>query len=247
MAGAQAYQEAHLPRDEAVAILDSRNRVSIAGLASALPNGNYTYALRELDHPNQRQSQLVIEKNGPSITLALPSSGLFDVTIADNLNTPRIDLLVAAADEKRGVHLLKSFRDAKALLENWNGNYQGWPVHDFLRAYLESLVLGIPPSTTRKHTAFADIDDASNRAVTAEPAFSPEPGVFGGDTAVRLRCGTPGATIHYTVDGSQPFRSSPVYGAPIMVKGTALTIKAFATADGKRDSAVVTGIFRIGN
>jgi len=245
-AGAKGHRDAHLPRDEAVAVLDSRNRVSITGLASALPNGDYTYELRGLDHPNQRQSQLAIEKNGPSITLAVPFPGLFDVTITDNLNTPRIDLLVAAADEKRGVHLLKSFRDAKALLENWNGNYQGWPVHDFLRAYLESLVSGVPPSPTRKQ-ALATVNEANSRSVAAEPAFSPQPGVFGGDTAVRLRCGTPGATIHYTVDGSQPFRSSPVYGAPIMVKGTALTIKAFATADGKRDSAVVTGIFRIGN
>jgi hypothetical protein len=245
-AGAKGHRDAHLPRDEAVAILDSKNRVSITGLASALPNGNYTYELRGLDHPNQRQSQLAIEKNGPSITLALPSSGLFDVTIADNLSTPRIDLLVAAADEKRGAQLLKSFRDAKALLEDWNGDYQGWPVHDFLRAYIESLVSGVPPSTTRKQT-LATVDEGTGRGVTAEPAFSPQPGVFGGDTAVRLRCDTPGATIHYTVDGSQPFRSSPVYAAPIMVKGTALTIKAFATADGKRDSAVVTGIFRIGN
>jgi hypothetical protein len=36
-----------------------------------------------------------------------------------------------------------------------------------------------------------------------------------------------------------------VYRAPIMVKGTELTIKAFASAAGSRDSAVVTGIFRI--
>jgi len=246
MDGAKGHQDTHLPRDEAVAILDSQNRVSIAGLASALPNGDYTYSLRGLDHTYQSHSQLVIEKNGPSITLALPSSGLFDVTIADNLNTPRIDLLVAAADEKKGAHFLKSIRDAKALLENWNGDYQGWPLHDFLRAYLESLVLGIPPSTTRKQT-LATVNQTNSGDVTAEPAFSPQPGVFGGDTAVQLRCDTPGATIHYTVDGSQPLRSSPVYGAPIMVKGTALTIKAYATAAGKKDSAVVTGIFRIGN
>jgi hypothetical protein len=30
-----------------------------------------------------------------------------------------------------------------------------------------------------------------------------------------------------------------------MVKGTELTVKAYATAPGKKDSAVVTGIFRI--
>jgi len=60
-----------------------------------------------------------------------------------------------------------------------------------------------------------------------------------------LRCDTPGATMHYTVDGSQPFDNSPIYHAPIMVKGTELTIKAFAVAPGEKESAVVTGIFRI--
>jgi hypothetical protein len=32
-----------------------------------------------------------------------------------------------------------------------------------------------------------------------------------------------------------------------MVKGTALTIKAFAIAKGNAQSAVVTGIFRVGD
>jgi hypothetical protein len=85
----------------------------------------------------------------------------------------------------------------------------------------------------------------SNDGVAREPKFSPEPGVFAGDTEVRLRCATPGAVIHYTFDGSQPVASSPVYTAPISVKGTELTIKAFASAPGKKDSAVVTGIYRI--
>jgi hypothetical protein len=86
---------------------------------------------------------------------------------------------------------------------------------------------------------------ASSGAVAAEPKFSPEPGVFDGDTQVTLRCSTPGAVIHYTFDGSQPVASSPVYTAPISVKGTELTIKAFASVSGKKDSAVVTGIYRI--
>jgi hypothetical protein len=62
---------------------------------------------------------------------------------------------------------------------------------------------------------------------------------------VTLRCETPGAVIHYTFDGSQPSASSPVYSAPISVKGTELTIKAFASVPGGKDSAVVTGIYRI--
>jgi endoglucanase len=80
---------------------------------------------------------------------------------------------------------------------------------------------------------------------TAEPSFSPNPGLFDADTEVTLHCSMQNAIIRYTVDGSQPTSSSPIYRAPIMVKGTALTIKAFAGGSGLRDSAVVTGIFRI--
>ncbi len=78
-----------------------------------------------------------------------------------------------------------------------------------------------------------------------EPRLFPDPGVFAGDMEVTLQCDTPGATIHYTFDGSQPVAASPIYTAPIEVKGTELTIKAFASVPGKKDSAVVTGIYRI--
>ena len=81
--------------------------------------------------------------------------------------------------------------------------------------------------------------------MTAEPTYSPKPGLQPGAVEVTLRCGTPGATIRYTVDGSQPMAISSEYQAPIVVKGTELTIKAFAAAPGKKDSPVVTGTFRI--
>jgi chitinase len=87
--------------------------------------------------------------------------------------------------------------------------------------------------------------EARADGTAGEPRLFPEPGVFTGDIEVILRCDTPGAVIHYTFDGSQPLASSPVYDAPISVKGTALTIKAFASVPGKKDSAVVTGIYRI--
>ena len=139
---------------------------------------------------------------------------------------------------------MKSFQDMTALIHDWNSNYQGWPIHDFQRAYLESLVLGIKPTENDTQAAITT-KKAPRAGITAEPVFSPKPGLLAGDTAVSLRCGTPGATMHYTVDSSQPFDTSPVYHAPIMVKGTALTIKAFAVAPGEKESAVVTGTFWI--
>jgi hypothetical protein len=96
--------------------------------------------------------------------------------------------------------------------------------------------------TTMEQPAIAETHPVS---VTGEPQLFPQPGVFARDTMVTLRCDTPGAIIHYTVDSSQPVDSSPVYGAPISVEGTELTIKAFASVPGRKDSAVVTGIYRI--
>ena len=250
--------ETPLPRDEVVAELGSGNRVQIAGLAARLPNGRYTYDLRPLDHTNPPQFNLVLQKTAPSITLALPSSGLYVLTIADDLNTPRIDLFIAAVKPAQAASVEKSFGDAKALMKKWIGNYSGWPIHEFQWAYLESLMMDPKPLSTGGPTGAAGkaasnagvprgntADDNHRAGVAAEPTFSPRPGLFDGDTAVTLRCETPGATMRYTVDGSQPHTSSPIYRAPIMVKGTELTIKSFASAAGRKDSAVVTGIFRI--
>jgi hypothetical protein len=238
------HEAPHVPRDETLVELGPGNRVDIGGLAASLPNGRYAYDLRPFDPAYPSQFHVILEKKSRNIMLSLPSSGLYGLTISDQLNTPRVDVLIAAVTPAQSVKALKSFHDAATLIGDWNIDYQGWPIHDFQRAYLESLVLGIKPSQTSKQ---AELVPGRTRVagVTAEPAFLPKPGLFRGDTAVTLRCDTPGATMHYTVDGSQPFDNSPVYHAPIMVKGTELTIKAFAVASGEKASAVVTGIFRI--
>ena len=238
--------EPRIPRDEAVAVLESGSKAEIAGLATALSNGSYWYEVRPFTGSAGFQPRREVEKTAQSITLMLPSVGLFDVLIVDRLNTPRIDLLVAAIPQPRAETLLKSFREIQALLRDWNENYQGWPIHDFQRAYLRSLMLGIRPSApSGKSIAIKNHDIGAD--VTSEPRFSPSPGVLSGDTEVSLHCDTPGASMHYTVDGSQPSDTSAVYRAPVVVKGTALTIKAFAASKGKKDSPVVTGIFRIGD
>jgi hypothetical protein len=239
----EPHQAPRLPRDEDLAVIGPESRIVIAGLAAALPNGRYTYDLRPIDHAYPPRFHLALEKNGSSIALPLPAPGLYELTIADPLNTPRISLFIAAIRPEQAAKFIKSYRYAKALIGDWNIDYQGWPVHDFQRAYLESLVLGLKPQTARASNSTPATHSAGE---TAEPAFSPRPGVFSGDTAVTLLCTTPGAALHFTVDGSQPFASSALYSAPIMVKGTELTIKAFASVPGKKDSPVVTGIFRIG-
>jgi Fn3 associated len=230
------------PRDEILATLGPDHQVRLEGLATKLPNGRFTCDIRPFDPGHPSQLHLVLEKTGPFITLPLPSTGLYVVTIVDDRNIPRMQLFLAAISPAQEASFKKSFHDAKELLQKWNDDFYGWPTHDFQWAYLESLVvemqLDVPAAAAPPHSSSPD-------RVTAEPAFTPKAGSLAGDTDVVLHSGTPGAVIHYTVDYTQPVAASPVYSAPIVIKGSGLTIKAFASAPGKKDSAVVTGIFRI--
>ena len=56
---------------------------------------------------------------------------------------------------------------------------------------------------------------------------------------VLLLCGTRGAQIHYTTDGSAPTKESPLYGEPIQIN-SAVKIKAIAVKNGMLDSDVAS-------
>ncbi|WP_394846352.1 chitobiase/beta-hexosaminidase C-terminal domain-containing protein [Pendulispora brunnea] len=90
--------------------------------------------------------------------------------------------------------------------------------------------------------------DASDSGVPAEtvatPVFAPPPGTFDATATVAITTTTPGAMIHYTLDGTTPNASSPIYTSPLTVVKTA-TLKAMATAEGFQDSDVHSGEYII--
>jgi len=243
---AKQREDSAASHDEAVASIGADKTIEIAGLAADLSDGIYSYEAVSLSHPVEKRFGSKFEKHGRSVRLSIPSEGLFEIRISDRLNTPRIDLLLAALRRPRAARVFKSYKEVEELLKGWNEAYQGWPIHDFRRDYLRSVMLGIGPAL-RTSAPPSDESGVQFADVAREPRFRPEPGVFKTDTEVVLESDTAGATIHYTVDGSQPLDGAAVYRAPIIVKGTALTIKAFTSAEGMKDSPVVTGIFRIGD
>jgi Concanavalin A-like lectin/glucanases superfamily/Chitobiase/beta-hexosaminidase C-terminal domain/IPT/TIG domain/Fibronectin type III domain len=76
------------------------------------------------------------------------------------------------------------------------------------------------------------------------PAFSPAPGGYTTPQTVTLSDSTSGATIHYTLDGTLPTTSSPVYSGPINVPVTT-TIHAIAAASGLNNSPLSVGDYTI--
>lgn len=82
----------------------------------------------------------------------------------------------------------------------------------------------------------------SDSAMVDAPVFSPDSCRFYPSTNVVIACPDASAAIRYTLDGSTPTESSPLYSRPIAVTGT-VTIKARAFAAGKSPSIVVTAVY----
>ncbi|HQU33807.1 MAG TPA: glycoside hydrolase family 38 C-terminal domain-containing protein [Thermoanaerobaculaceae bacterium] len=72
--------------------------------------------------------------------------------------------------------------------------------------------------------------------------FAAPQGIFIGRTAVMLTSPNPGATIRYTLDGSGPTATSPVYAEPLRLERTT-TVKARAFAPGLDDHFVATATY----
>src|SRR6266566_4059448 len=78
----------------------------------------------------------------------------------------------------------------------------------------------------------------------ATPAFSPGGGTYTGSVTVTISDATSGATIHYTIDGSTPTTSSPVYGGALTFTQTT-TLKAMAAASGMTNSGVASATYTV--
>ena len=76
------------------------------------------------------------------------------------------------------------------------------------------------------------------------PVCTPSGGTYYEPQQVTLTCGTPGATIHYTLDGTVPDTSSPICNG-ILNLDTICTLKAMATHDSMYNSNVVTANYII--
>ena len=80
-------------------------------------------------------------------------------------------------------------------------------------------------------------------AAPAAPTFSPAGGTYSTAQSVTISCGTEGATIYYTTDGSDPTASSTQYTGAITISSST-TLKAIAVKDGV-SSAVASATYTI--
>ncbi len=77
------------------------------------------------------------------------------------------------------------------------------------------------------------------QALVSTPYVAEDLDLFKEKATVTLGCRTEGATIHYTLDGSEPTQDSPVYGLPFEIRESC-RIKARAYKEGSEPSPVAS-------
>ena len=115
------------------------------------------------------------------------------------------------------------------------------------------------PSANKYYQLYFDIKGGTNNGLLAVdavryygavsessvsfPVISPNGGTYYEAQLVEITCATEGATIYYTLDGSEPNANSSVYSGAIQVSETT-TIKAIAIK-GEENSGIVTSTITI--
>ncbi|MBQ9466565.1 MAG: chitobiase/beta-hexosaminidase C-terminal domain-containing protein [Muribaculaceae bacterium] len=84
----------------------------------------------------------------------------------------------------------------------------------------------------------------SGEITVAKPTFSVAAGTYYAPINVEMKCGTAGASIYYTTNGSTPSASSTKYSAPVTISANT-TLKAIAVLNGKQ-SDVAEAVYEFG-
>ena len=92
--------------------------------------------------------------------------------------------------------------------------------------------------------AHAYVLSPSGAEIVAQPTFSVIPRTYASTQTVTLGDTTPGAIIHYTLDGALPTSSSPTYTSALTISRTT-TIRATAYLSGYQPSPAASGAFHI--
>src|SRR5215475_14242600 len=100
------------------------------------------------------------------------------------------------------------------------------------------------PAFDSPHFTFT-VGGGGGGGTVATPTFSPGGGSFSSAQSVTITTATAGASIHFTVDGSTPTASSPLFSGPISVTSSE-TISAIGVLSGLSNSAVASATYTIG-
>lgn len=190
--------------------------------------GNYTLALAKVGGAtapvyNETYKDL---RTYAGNTLTLTTSGAAMTKVVFNISVQGMKRLTDVTASTGSVTV-----DATAKTVTWVG-----PAGEVVFTVGEKATYGSDGAAKAGQLDFDAVEIETGGSVVetvATPKFSVAGGTYHGVQTVAINCGTSGASIYYTLDGTTPSASSTAYTAPLSITATT-TVKAIAVKGDKK-------------
>ncbi len=134
---------------EIVAAVDAQGKVAIVPALRVLPSGHYRLEVRG-DGPQPAAATassvqpLDWDPARASAQVRVPSPGLYRITVLDQARVPRIEMELLAPPAGSVASEADGLKKMRLTVVDWSRTHEGWSLHDFLRAYLQSRAIALP-------------------------------------------------------------------------------------------------------
>ena len=125
---------------EMVAPVGLQGEISIAPALRVLPPGQYSVnVIKDGQATATPAAQRLDWQAGQSIAqVRVGGAGLYRIRVSDQAYIPRIEIGVLAVSPAAYPAEAAGLKQTRETILNWDHLHEGWPLHPFLRVYLES-------------------------------------------------------------------------------------------------------------
>jgi hypothetical protein len=134
---------------EMVAALNPQGELSTAAGLRVLPNGQYSLTITgdgQQASPSTLSTQPLNWVAGQTAAqVRVGGPGVYRIRVFDQTRVPRIDVEVLATSPVSFPSEAANLKQARETILSWSKTHEGWSLHPFLRAYLQSRANALSP------------------------------------------------------------------------------------------------------
>lgn len=123
---------------EMVAPVIPQGEISISPSLRVLPPGQYSLSVTKEGQTVPALQPLDWNSRQPVAQVRVAGVGLYHIRVSDQAYTPRIEIEVLATSPASYSAEAAGLKQTRETILNWSHTQEGWPLHPFLRVYLES-------------------------------------------------------------------------------------------------------------
>jgi hypothetical protein len=125
---------------EMVAPVSPQGEISITPALRVLPPGQYSLNVMKDGQAaaTPAAQRLDWQAGQPIAQVRVGGAGLYRIRVSDQAYVPRIEIEVLAVSPAAYPAEAAGLKQTRETILNWNHIHEGWPLHSFLRVYLES-------------------------------------------------------------------------------------------------------------